>query len=336
MASEQYYAKSSLLRAHRRGWHYNEALRLLYSDKYVDNELVLAACILFWIHDNIMGDARAALVHLRGLLQMVGESKARKMAKGQRAPYLEIAIVHGLSYWGHSVDKALVDKPDPEVIAKIRDRLQDPDYSAKLYSYRTVRDEISLFSTATQWTCSDSGHESCASHEHSVTLEELEAFVHKWYSCVLRGECLLTNDDRISVECHYKTTLFIIKSQRKISAGTTRARLTEPEDRALFEDILQKIESISTNSLSQTPAGRDLVMPLCPIVAEIGRYASDDELMSRSLAAMRNMKRLEGFWNTAVVAALLEILWQQERFSEERLTAEKVTFAVDVLKETQS
>lgn len=328
MASEQYYAVQSFVQSHRRIWHYNEALRLLYTDSSIEHDLVLAACVLFWVHDNFTCNMSATLIHLRGLLKMTEESKVRAVEKGRPVSALTHSVMYSLFYWGSNMTvNDPVRDDDRAVITHLRRRLDDPDYHHVFPDKRTIDQEAKACSRALHRALVTASPSSGSRSEDSISCEELEQFMHKWHGSVIRGKCLLSPEDRIAIDCHYSLILLELRFVQGGDDNTSQSLMADPTAIAEIETLLTKLESIRVETRQSNPVGMELAMPVVATLGEIARLVVNTPLMARTVRLLRNMKRMEACWSSDVVAALVESLAGQEHYSGERLNVSAVETA---------
>ena len=328
MASEQTNTSVTTTRPYRRMWHYNQALQHLYTDQDAHHDLILSASVLFWIHDNIMGDPRNAIVHFRGLMQLVIEKKLQMSE--DHVPELMQAITRGLIYWSHSADLRL-QEVDPSVIGTILNRLSlsDDEYSVILSTPMVIRNEARIYATSFQWTVDPDDLGQTPVQRNNITVDELAAFARKLHRCALRGPVLFKQTDKVVFECHYKLFLVILKIHKAYIKYGSLCIVLDPADVAELAGILDELEELNVEDVSQQPGREDLVIPLTAIIPEIGRSAP--VLRARAADLLRTMKRIEGFWHTNFAGLLMASISPPEANCEDRLTAEKVQHVADAV-----
>jgi len=327
MASEQYHLGTFITRPSRRRWHYDQAVKHLYLDRQVHNDVVLMACALFFLHDNVMNDARSAIIHIRGFLKIATEHKL-KNKRDYLDHELELAglrTIRACIYWGHSQDQIFAETPDAPTISQIRERLllTDEDYSDVLRGddAEPVREELTLCTNAIEWA---KLQPVAADDPTSITFDEIQALAEKWYRSTYLARPTLCQNDRIIIECHYRVLLLVLRAQRTVSEGGPSDLLNDTEGLREVELILDKIESMRLETMFQSIDTDDLIMPVMTIVGRIARLAPSADMQSRISSLLKSMNRVEGLWNSNVVVALQEALAIETRTSNTSLPTEEV------------
>lgn len=327
MASEQYHLGTFITRPYRRMWHYDQAVKHLYLDRQVHNDVVLMACALFFLHDNVMNDARSAIIHIQGFLKIAREHKLKK--KEDRLDHeLELAglrTIRAFIYWGRSQDQIFAETPNAPTIAKIRERLllKDEDYSDVFRGddAEPVREELTLCTTATAWA---KPQPVAADDPTSITFDEIQAFAEKWYRSTYLARPTLCQNDRTIIECHYRVFLLVLKAQRTVSEGGPSDLLNDTEGLGEVKLILDKIELMRFETMFQSIDTVDLIMPVMTVLGGVARLVPTADMQSRVFSLLKSMNRVEGLWNSNVVVALQEALAIETRKSNASLTTEEV------------
>lgn len=324
MASEQYLCSWMVTKPHRRIWHYNQALQHLHQDQSVDPDIVMLSCILFWMHDNVMNNARSAMVHLKGFLHIALEHK-QAQARHTDISNLQTTILRGMVYWGHYQDSRLAEAPDPYIIAKIRKRIFDSDYSEYSDYSEAVVEESALFVASTAWICEE---DDCREqNSDSLSYDELEKFIDMWYN-EFANSSVSANNAKL-LQCYHWLFKLVLEVQKK---RNTTPYAHSPDTFLQLEEMLSWVESFDAQMLSQT-IGKDesFVMPLVPAVTEFLRLAPTLETRERIIGVLRSLKRVETFWNSDVVASLMEAIPFRPPLPSDKMNPEAISYAAEVM-----
>lgn len=300
MAGEEYYLNRNVKR-HRRVWHYDQALKHMYAPN-ASTDVVMLACVVLWLHDNIIEDTRAAVLHVKGFVRMLlaYENSRTPLGVGKN---LDCTIWRGLSHWGQRTQPFIDTRLGVDAVTTVRRKFKDPRLGRLSQIESSSTADALLFVTSVVWACELRSSENAEGS--SLTFEEVKSFLNSWYTTAL-AEMESNSDDCIILKCHYTFMSLAIRAQERLSVGESSSLVDDVEGLSIFEDMLTALESISADARVQQPGKKDLLLPIAPLALEAERIAPTAEHRLRIKKFLRSIRRVESFLSTSVLSAVIE------------------------------
>lgn len=326
MASEEFTGVRQSVKPYRRLWHYNQALRHLISQDQRDQDVAMMACVLFFVHDNLMNQAKSAMLHFHAFLKMVAERRNVKIRLNQ--PHeLEATILRNMTFWAHAADRTFAEPPDEKTIHQIRLKVANPAYAQSFDGLGKVREEALLFIRAIQWASANG--KVGESDTRSITLDELEAFVKKWYYA-FSGQPNVSRDNHLILECYFLCFRCVIYSHRPGGNMQATSQLSR------LNTILDRVEALKITELGPIRPENDIVLPVIPVVLEVARQGATTAVRPRALRILRGLNRFETNWNSKVLVSMIESWAFARSTPHSRITVDRIQNVVEELEDDAS
>lgn len=299
-------------------WHYNEALRLTYQGQ-PSTDLILSTCFLFWLYDNIAGQTRTALIHLQGLLHL-----ASSLSQTGILTEFQVSILQNIFWCGHGTNKDLTDQIYRNITEQIVQRLNRDDYHIHLMNRSAVAREGALGWAIYNYVAS--GESLPRAHSQQPTYQDLPAsnllqcFVQMWYDNTKAWCLFLSDDDLLSVNCHYKLLIALTKSSQPVANRTKD-----------LGEVLQSLRNISIGGIDQQLGRADLIMPLIPVLTELVKASFDSQVGLEAFALLSRLQRVEGCWSSDIVVAMLQHMLSTNQAERHVLRPESLSTTIQDL-----
>lgn len=300
MAGEEYYLGKHV-KQHRRIWHYDQALKHMYVPN-ASPDVVMLACIVLWLHDNIVEDTFAAVMHVKGFVRMLLAYEKRR-SPANVSKNLDCTIWRGLSHWGQRTQPYVDTRLGLGAVTTVRQKLQDPRLGRLSQDSNSCSADVLLFITSIAWACDKPP--AAGETAPPITFQELRSFLDSWYITTLSDLEPHTDDCKI-LRCHYNIMNLSIRAQEQSAGDHNLSWNSDTEALNIFEEMLDLLESISIDSRIQKPGKKDLVLPIVPVALEAERMAPSLHHKLRIEAFLRSIRRVESFWSTSVIARVIE------------------------------
>lgn len=121
--------------------------------------------------------------------------------------------------------------------------------------------------------------------------------------------------DRILLECHY---VCVLLSLEWAEYGLREHNVTFPQSEARMEHVLSLVETLDVSSVAQAPLGKDLALPILPVVTHVWSVPTSMELRRRFFRVLRALHRIEGLWSSDVVADTVATAYSMEEGTDAR------------------
>lgn len=295
MASEQYLCRPLQVRPHRREWHYARALQHLYQDINLNGDIATMAAYLLCLHDMIMKDTTAAMVHIIGFLGMTIEKKLRKISLSRTAD-IEITVIRCMTGFGHNQSVDTRELPDRAVIDGIRARLASARYADAAGERSHPHDEYEFFMFATGWLRERDGV--TAEYPDGLYFDEMYDFADRWY-LEFSSRPRMSDFEQQLLFHYHKLSYFVLDGLKPDSHYVDDS---DYESLKWTEDVLNWLESIDHEIFTQVAGKEDLILPLHPLLAIVEYRSKSREVRTRVVALLEKYDRLEGMWTSMVLA----------------------------------
>lgn len=295
MASEESLCHPSQIRPHRREWHYATALQHLYQDVDLQGDVAILAAVLLWSHDMMMKKIVSAMVHMIDFLGMAIEKKRRKLALNQAAD-LEIEVLRGMTGWGHHQSIDTREVADQSIIAALRARVRSTRYADVAGEHSDPHREYQLFMFATGWV-KERG-DSTSEPDDAIYLDEMYKFSDRWYE-EFSSQPNLSDFDQQNLHHHHKMSYFVLDG---LKPDNFYVKDDDHETWKWIDEVMDWLESIDPEILVQAPGKKDIMMPLGSLPTQVEYRTQSPEILRRVVKILNSWDRLEGMWNSRVLA----------------------------------
>ncbi|KAK5950873.1 hypothetical protein OHC33_007944 [Knufia fluminis] len=100
--------------------------------------------------------------------------------------------------------------------------------------------------------------------------------------------------------------------------GLREHNVTFPQSEARMEHVLSLVETLDVSSVAQAPLGKDLALPILPVVTHVWSVPTSMELRRRFFRVLRALHRIEGLWSSDVVADTVATAYSMEEGTDAR------------------
>lgn len=182
----------------------------------------------------------------------------------------------------------------------IRSRLRDPNYSRRFQNISSVRDELRICLAAIPYSTLENTSSTCDTNS-PVSVTELRTYLERWFATFSRFP-ETREIDRIVMECHYICLALALSVHE-----SGQRKPDDPQSISRMDYVLSLLESIDLQDLPHPPLGKDLEMPLIPVLSQLIVLAPNNNIRLRASVLLRSINRIEGLWSSDVVADMISI-----------------------------
>lgn len=314
--------------------HYNLAIRALVTEK-PPVDVVLAACVIFWVLENFNGSGEAAFDHMKAAIKILGEWKAKRRSNDPSNDLISTCI-----------EPTILDSI--KFVSKIKAeelQIQMEALSLSTQDYRVLNIDLPAFENLEQ---AGAYLRDCIGELLHLTItlkslssglrdqvDGLEARLYKWMNLFqhLTGTGPVYQRKMLIV---HHVAAYCLLSRLKLKAGISDPN-TAPPGRDRYSFIVLEVEDMLKYDPYCVESSRKHPPPLgfVPAVFLAATTAPKAETRQRAINALRLLSAMEGPWNGKMAASVAEVMLeiaQQFGIPASELDIEQMNFEYDLQK----